>query len=67
MIALSVAKLFFFAGKRTFSLNKAKKEPFFVESVDQFRRLEIHEKVGSPSRLPVSPMYNLLHNVQVMQ
>ena len=41
MIALSVAKLIFlFAGKRNLSLNKAK-----VESVDQFRRLEVREKV----------------------
>ena len=41
MIALSVAKLnIFFAGKRNFSLNKAK-----VESVDRFRRLEVREKV----------------------
>ena len=47
MIALSVAKLnFFFAGKRNFSLNKAKKEKktVFVESLDQFRRLEVREK-----------------------
>ena len=46
MIALSVAKLkMFFAGKRNFSLNKAKKEKknFFVESLDQCRRLEVRE------------------------
>ena len=41
MIALSVAKLkFFFAGTRNFSLNKV-----FAESLDQFRRLEVREKV----------------------
>ena len=47
MIALSVAKLiFFFAGKRNFFLNKAKKEKklFCLESLDQFRRLEVREK-----------------------
>ena len=44
MTALSVAKLSFFAGKLNFSLNKAKKESF-VESLDQFRRLEVREKV----------------------
>ena len=35
-----------FAGKRNFSLNKAKKEKknFFVESLDQCRRLEVREK-----------------------
>ena len=44
MIALSVAKLnFFFARKRNFSLNKEKKN-VFVESLDQFRRLEVREK-----------------------
>ena len=46
MIALSVAKLiFFFAGKRNFSLNKAKKENKILgESLDQIRRLELREK-----------------------
>ena len=40
MIALSVAK-----PKAKFSLNKAKKEKnFFVESLDQCRRLEVREK-----------------------
>ena len=36
----------FFAGKRNFSLNKAKKEKklFCVDSLDQFRRLEVREK-----------------------
>ena len=43
MIALSV---FFLPGKRNFSLNEAKKEKklFFVESLDQFRRLKVPEK-----------------------
>ena len=43
MIALSVAKLKMF---KHFSLNKAKKEKknFFVESLDQRRRLEVREK-----------------------
>ena len=42
MIALSVAKLKMF---KYFSLNKAKKEKKnFVESLDQRRRLEVHEK-----------------------
>ena len=47
MIALSVAKLnIFFTGKRDFSLSKAKKEKktLSVESLDQFRRLEVREK-----------------------
>ena len=46
MVALNVANLFFFsAGKRNFSLNKARKEKnFFWESLDQFRRLEVREK-----------------------
>ena len=50
MIALSVVKLkMLFAGKRKFSLNKAKKEKetFFVESLDQCRRLEVREKAGN--------------------
>ena len=51
MIALNVAKLkVFFAGKRNFSLNKAKKKKKkfnrFVESVNQFRHLEVPEKVN---------------------
>ena len=35
-----------FAGKRSFSLNKAKKKKknFFVESLVQCRRLEVREK-----------------------
>ena len=43
MIALSVANVF--AGKRNFSLNKAKKEKknFSLESLDQCRRLEVRE------------------------
>ena len=43
MIALNVAKLKIF---KYFSLNKAKKEKknFFVESLDQRRRLEVREK-----------------------
>ena len=41
----SVAKLtFFFAGKRNFSQNKPKKNAFVVESLNQFRRLEVHKK-----------------------
>ena len=47
MIALSVVKLkMLFAGKRKFSLNKAEKEKetFFVESLDQCRRLEVRKK-----------------------
>ena len=48
MIALSVVNLEInvFAGKRNYSLNKAKKEKknFFVESLDQCRRLEEREK-----------------------
>ena len=43
MIALSVAELKnVFAGKRLFSLNKAKKGK---KSLDQCRRLEVPEKV----------------------
>ena len=47
MIALSVAKLKMFSPEsEIFSLNKAKKEKknFFVESLDQCRRLEVREK-----------------------
>ena len=35
-----------FAGKRNFSLNKAKKgkKNFFVENLDQCRRLEVRQK-----------------------
>ena len=38
--------LIFFAGKRNFSLNKAKKAKklFCVESLDKCRRLEVREK-----------------------
>ena len=47
MIALGVAKLiFFFAAKRNFSRYKAKKKNGFVErGFDQFRRLEVREKI----------------------
>ena len=44
MIALSVAKLIFFGGKRNFSRNKAKIKNVFVEILDQFRRLEVRKK-----------------------
>ena len=46
MIALSVAKLIFFAEKRNFSLNMQKKN-VFVESLDQFRRLEVRDEPAS--------------------
>ena len=46
MIALSVAKLNFFHRKAKFiSKSKSKKKIFYVESLDQFRRLEVREKV----------------------
>ena len=48
MIALSVANISknVFIRKQNFSLNKAKKEkkPSFLESLDQWRRLEVREK-----------------------
>ena len=50
MIALSVGKLkVFLTGKQNLSLNKAKKrkqqqQHVFVESLDQFQRLEVHER-----------------------
>ena len=47
MTALSVAKLKIFSPEsENFSLNKAKKEnKNFLERLDQFRRLEVPEKV----------------------
>ena len=67
MIALSVAKLETFAGKRNFSLNKAKKDKknFFVESLDQCRRLEVREKAGNVffvTSLHLSD-HKVLHNI----
>jgi len=46
MIALSIAKLKMFLPESNISLNKAKKETkiFFVESLDQCRRLEVRKK-----------------------
>ena len=67
MIALSFAKLeIFFPGKRNFSLNKAKKEKenFFVERLDQFRRLEVRDKARNVfvMRLRLSD-HKVLHNI----
>ena len=45
MIAISVAYLNVFAGKRNFSLNKAEKEKkIFVVTLNQCQRLEVREK-----------------------
>ena len=68
MIALSVAKLiFFFAGKRNFFLNKAKKEKklFCVESLDQFRRLEVREKARNVFVMSLHRSYTTSHLYQV--
>ena len=57
----------FFAGKRNFSLNKAKKElknTFFVESLDQFRRLEEREKARNIFVMSLRlPDHKVLHNI----
>ena len=60
MIALNVAKLLlllFFAGKRNFFLNKAKKEKnfLFVESLDEFRRLEVRKTVRNVFVMSLRP------------
>ena len=64
MIDLSVAKLkVFFAGKRNFSLKKAKKK-VFLDSWVQFRRLEVREKVRNVfvTSLRLSD-YKVLHDI----
>ena len=70
MIALSVAKLKnnVFAGKRNFSLNEAKKEKknFFVENLDQWRRLEVREKARKLMFFVMSLRlsdHKVLHNI----
>ena len=67
MIALSVAKLKnVFAGKRDFSLNKAKneKKTFFVETLDQFRRLDVREKGRSVFVVSLRLSdHKVLHNI----
>ena len=57
-----------FAGKRNFSLNKAKKEEknFFAESLDLCRRLEVSEKARNvfcdePLRLSTTRYYTTSH------
>ena len=55
-----------FARKRNFSLNKAKKEKktFFVESLDQFRRLEVREKARNVFVMSLRLSDNkVLHNI----
>ena len=58
---------FFFAGKRNFFLNKAKKEkkPFCVESLDQFRRLEVREKARNVFVMSLRRSYITSHLYQV--
>ena len=54
-----------FAGKGNFSaLNKAKKNNVFVESLDQFRRLEVREKVRNVFVMSLRlPDHKVLHNI----
>ena len=54
------------AGKRNFSLNKAKKrkKTFFVESLDQCRRLEVREKARNVFVMSVRLSdHKVLHNI----
>ena len=65
MIALSVAKLkVFFAGKRLFAWNKAKKQNFFVESLDQFQRLKVRKNVRNVFVISLCLSdHKVLHNI----
>ena len=65
MIALSVAKLnFFFARKRNFSLNEVYKRKVFVQSLDQFRCLEVREKVRNVFVMSLRLCdHKVLHNI----
>ena len=66
MIALSLAKLIFFRWKAKFSLNKAKKEKktFLVESLYQFRRLEVREKARNAFVMSLRLSdHKVLHNI----
>ena len=57
MIALSVARL-------TFSLIKAKKKNVFLESLDQFRRLKVREKVRNVFVMSLRLSdHQVLHNI----
>ena len=47
MIALSVAKLKFFSPESEIALGLKQKKNVFVESLDQFRSLEVRERVGN--------------------
>ena len=65
---LSVAKLkIVFAGKRNFSLNKAKKgkKNFFLESLDQCRRIEVREMARKLMFFVISLRLSdkVLHNI----
>ena len=64
MIALSVAKLkVFFAGKRLFPSNKAKKK-FFEKSLDHFQRLRVRKKVRNVFVISLCLSdHKVLHNI----
>ena len=67
MIALSVAKLKMFSSECRISLwikPKRRKKTFFVESLDQFRRLEVREKARNVFVMSLRLSDNkVLHNI----
>ena len=66
MIALSVAKLNFFSPDSDISLwiKAKKKKKLFVESLDQFRRLEVREKARNVFVMSLRLSdHKVLHNI----
>ena len=65
MIALSVAKRNVFSPEvENISLNKAKQKNVFVESLDQFRRLEVREEVRNVLVMSLRLSdHKILHNI----
>ena len=65
MIAQSVAKLIFFPPESEISLRiKPKKNPFFVESLDQFLHLEVRKRVQNGFVMSLRLSDNqVLHNI----
>ena len=63
MIALSVAKLKMFSPESENQKAKKEKKNFFVESLDQFRRLEVREKARNVFVMSLRLSDKVLHNI----
>ena len=64
MIALNVAKLNFFTPEIEISLGIKHKKNVFGESLDQFRSLEVHEKIRNVFVMSLRLSdHQVLHNI----